>query len=256
MFSSYPFLPDFHRRFFGSPAAAETSTELIDRYMTSTEIIEIREGLFRGHHARLLFANDALQSAVALEEGQQHLLLFPYLRCFSWPFSSDRSIESTLLIGGGGFAWPRNFLHTRQEGRIDVVEVSSVMISISRRYFFLDDLLASPRFTLFEKDGFSYLLSCPHRYDLILCDAFTGKKENSSLISSNGITLIKAHLSENGIFMSNYITSLTGLHSRPGHSAKKLFETGFRNTSLIQADDTRDPSQLQNCILMASDGEL
>jgi hypothetical protein len=75
-------------------------------------------------------------------------------------------------------------------------------------------------------------------------------------MSGDGIALLKAHLTENGIFMSNFITSLTGLHSRPGHSAKKLFESGFRNTSLIQADDTRDPSQLQNCILMASDGEL
>ena len=130
------------------------------------------------------------------------------------------------------------------------------MIDISRRYFFLDELLASPRFSLFEKDGFSYLLSCPYRYDLILCDAFTGKKESSSLMSGDGIALLKAHLTENGIFMSNFITSLTGLHSRPGHTAKKLFESGFRNTSLIQADDTRDPSQLQNCILMASDGEL
>ena len=256
MFSSYPSLSDFRRRFSGSSATAEASTELIDRYMTSTGIIEVREGLFRGHHARLLFADGALQSAAALEKGQQHLLLFPYLRCFSWPFSSGRSIESTLLIGGGGFAWPRNFLHTRQEGRIDVAESSSVMIDISRRYFFLDELLASPRFSLFEKDGFSYLLSCPYRYDLILCDAFTGKKESSSLMSGDGIALLKAHLTENGIFMSNFITSLTGLHSRPGHSAKKLFESGFRNTSLIQADDTRDPSQLQNCILMASDGEL
>ena len=67
MFSSYPFLPDFRRRFSGSSAAAEASTELIDRYMTSTGIIEVREGLFRGHHARLLFADGALQSAAALE---------------------------------------------------------------------------------------------------------------------------------------------------------------------------------------------
>ena len=134
--------------------------------------------------------------------------------------------------------------------------ISAASHGLSPPYFFLDELLASPRFSLFEKDGFSYLLSCPYRYDLILCDAFTGKKESSSLMSGDGIALLKAHLTENGIFMSNFITSLTGLHSRPGHTAKKLFESGFRNTSLIQADDTRDPSQLQNCILMASDGEL
>lgn len=225
---------------------------------TSFGHIVVSETSFRGHRARLLFVNDALQSAMAMEDGQQHMLLFPYLRGFNWGFRLKPDIRRTLLIGGGGFAYPRYYAHAFPELKLDIVEMSRDMIDISRRFFFLDELLQSSpsNLRLYEKDGISFLLGCPDRYDLLLCDAFTGKDADEGLFSADSLALFHAHLCETGICICNIITAVKGIHALPGHCLKKRFQAQFRNILLLQADESRRPEEKQNCLLIASDAAL
>ena len=240
------------------PQTASSSESILFEESASCGRIVVKETFFRGHRARLLLVDGAMESAMALEEGCEHLLLFFYLREFDWAFRLHPGIRDTLLIGGGGFAWPRHFFHDHPDGFLDTVEISREMIDISRRFFRLNELeeAAEGRFRVFETDGVSYLLGCRKQYDLILCDAFTGKAADRSLFSDDGIILLKAHLTAGGICICNIITSVSGFHSRSGRALKSRFGMQFRHTMLLQADDSIPPSERQNCLLIASDSEL
>ena len=261
----HPFIP---QRFLSRPRTEQPSdgTDLLYERHTEGGLLRVEETHFRGHRSRLLIVDGALESAMPLEEGQHHLLLFPYMRGFDLAFGIHPSIRSTLLIGGGGLAYPRHYLRTKPGRALDIVEISSDMINVSRRFFDPDKQFqydpAGPEeagtspVRLFETDGFSYLLSCAGRYDLILCDAFTGRKEDDTLFSSDGIMLIHAHLEEGGICMANLISAVKGPLMSPGLMIKRRFSSVFRNVSLFQADDSRSPYESQNCLLIASDRDL
>ncbi|MDO5702808.1 MAG: hypothetical protein Q4G47_05590, partial [Lachnospiraceae bacterium] len=158
-----------------------TSGEILCRRHTQDGFLEVRETYFRGHHARLLFIDGALQSAMVPEDGRRHMLLFPYMQCFSWPFSAGREVKKSLLIGGGGFVWPRYSLKMYPDCTVDAAEISRDIIEVSREYFFLDELCASPHFQLIEGDGLTHLMGSAVQYDLIILDAFTGADADSGL---------------------------------------------------------------------------
>lgn len=233
-----------------------TSGEILCQRQTPDGFIEVRDTYFRGHYARLLFMDGALQSAMVLEEGRGHMLLFPYMQCFSWPFSAGRKVEKSLLIGGGGFVWPRYSLKMYPDCAIDAVEISGDILKAAREYFSLDELCEYPEFNLIEGDGLAYLMGSEKQYDLIILDAFTGADAASELFTEGGLSVIKAHLMHGGMCICNIVTSVSGLHSFHGRGMKRHFSEYFRNVSLMQANASLPPAQVQNCVLLASDEEL
>lgn len=54
-------------------------------------------------------------------------------------YLQTRTIKDVLLIGGGGFQFPKYFL-SHQTGNIDVVEINSILYGISKKYFFLKEV--------------------------------------------------------------------------------------------------------------------
>ena len=214
--------------------------------------LEVREGYFRGHVSRLLLEDGALETAMPLSEGEEHVLLFPYMRLFDQAFALRPGIRSVLLIGGGGFQWPRHVLKTRPDIEIDVVESSPDVISISRRFFGLNTLEKDARFHLYPADGFDFLLGSAKRYDLILNDAFTGAAADSALLSAEGISLTKVHLSEEGLSLLNMVSAVRGPFTFRTRHIRRRFSDTFRHTLLLQADESRSPYDIQNCVLFAS----
>ena len=223
---------------------------------TACGYVIVAEQLFRGHLSRLLFVDGALQSAAVRERDKEHILLFPYMKGFDWAFRLHGDLQDALLIGGGGFVYPLHFLHVSPTASMDVVEMSPEIIGLSRRFFFLNKLEQNPRFRLFKTDGISFLLQSDRQYDLLINDAFVGKESDADLFRDDGIALAKAHLKEGGLYFCNIVTSLRGLLSRNGRRMIRHFSVHFRNVTILAADDTRNPCERQNCLLIASDQEL
>ncbi len=219
--------------------------------------IIVSQKFFRGHRARLLFVDGALQSAVSVEEGGRWTLLFPYMRAFDWSLRMRSGARSALLIGGGGFVYADHFLHECPEASMDVAELYPEMIDVARRYFFLNEIERDyPGFRLRAAEGFSYLLGSDRRYDLIFNDAFRGFQSDTGLFSRDGMAVVRAHLKEDGLYLCNLITALKGPRSIPGMRLKHRALEQFRNVALFQADDSRSPCEKQNCLLIASNRSL
>ncbi len=121
--------------------------------------IEVCEGLYNEERMRLLLVDGAMQSAQYLDPLLEDELAFEYMREFEWAFRLHPSARRVLLIGGGGFAYPRFFLKNYPEKSIDVIELSPTIVEIAREYFGLRALEAQypDRLRVIVGDGHRYL---------------------------------------------------------------------------------------------------
>ena len=121
--------------------------------------IEVCEGLYNEERMRLLLVDGAMQSAQYLDPLLEDELAFEYMREFEWAFRLHPSAQRVLLIGGGGFAYPRFFLKQYPEKSIDVVELSPTIVEVARDYFGLRALETQypDRLRVIVGDGHRYL---------------------------------------------------------------------------------------------------
>lgn len=243
--------------------------------------IEVCEGLYNEERMRLLLVDGAMQSAQYLDPRLQDELAFEYMREFEWAFRLHPAAQRVLLIGGGGFAYPRFFLKQYPEKSIDVVELSPTIVEVARDYFGLRALEAqySDRLRVIVGDGHRYLekLSATFattdasvgvanagdreahtaakgdslRYDAILNDAYIGYKSSASMQAS--AQLFHHCLTDGGLYAANMVTALRGLHSIQMRRERKNFQKVFAYTFLMQCDDEISPFVPQNNIFFASD---
>ena len=215
--------------------------------------IEVCEGLYNEERMRLLLVDGAMKSAQYLDPLLQDELAFEYMREFEWAFRLHPSAQRVLLIGGGGFAYPRFFLKQYPEKSIDVVELSPTIVEVARDYFGLRALEAqySDRLHVIVGDGHRYLENTIIKYDAILNDAYIGYKSSASMQAS--AQLFHQCLTDGGLYAANMVTALRGLHSIHMRRERKNFQKVFAYTFLMQCDDELSPFVPQNNIFFASD---
>ncbi|SFG29671.1 spermidine synthase [Oribacterium sp. WCC10] len=226
--------------------------------------IEVCEGFYDGEHMRFLLVDDAMQSAQFTDPEMEFELPFDYMESFNWIFSLNKNIKRTLLIGGGGFAYPKYYLGMYPDKYMDAIEISEPVIDTARRYFGLGELekKAGEHLQIIVGDGNKFLIdralsireagnALDLRYDVILNDAYVGH-ESSSLLKKSA-ELVKACLNENGIYAANMVIPLRGPRYAKAKEDMDVFSEVFNYTFLLQCDEEINPYVPQNCIFFASD---
>lgn len=128
-----------------------------------------------GAEVRVLQTGGVWQSATYLGD-RRFEPVFAYYRAFDHMFEAARTggvaVRYALMLGGGGFAYPKHALTTRSDLRMDVVEIDPAIVQTARDYFFLDELeqrLAeeaaaagedASRLRVITLDGRAYLEAC------------------------------------------------------------------------------------------------
>ena len=94
-----------------------------------------------GSLVRMLNVGGVLQSATYLDERWAQCP-FAYLRSFDHMFEAQPTltVRRVLMIGGAGFAYPKQLLVEHPGVQLDVVEIDPAMVDLARREFFLDRL--------------------------------------------------------------------------------------------------------------------
>ena len=207
-----------------------------------------------GRQARLLLVNGAVQSAMYTEPAFRSRLIFPYMREMQWLHALRPGSRRTLLLGAGGFAWPRHVLSEDPLCSVDAVEISRTVIDVSREWF---DLPEDPRLRVFCCDAADYLRRYTGAgYDFVINDAFRGLKHAGSLHSRENLRQIRSVMNRDGVYAVNYPASLKGLRSSGASREMRRLRSVFRYTLLLPCEEGRSPYERQNCLLLASDSEL
>ena len=115
--------PRFYRTKFG-PAVVCTTTDA------------------DGRAVRLLLVGRSVQSATYVDEEYRAEPVFDYYLAFDLMFDAKPDIERVLMVGGGGYAYPKHIIATRPEVHMDVVEIDPAITRIALADFYLAEYLS------------------------------------------------------------------------------------------------------------------
>lgn len=241
--------------------AALTQTYL---RQTDTHFVKTSKGIARIHTARdendtpvrVLQLQGAYESATYLDENRYEPV-FAYQQAFDHVFEGHLPSNEILMIGGGGYAWPKHVLSTKPEMQIAVVELDPSITTLARKWFYLDQLLeeipdATDRLKLITADGRNYLEGTANRYAAIINDTFTGKDPALSLATIEALRIAKTSLLPGGIYATNVVSEQEGEDISFLRDVVTTLNEVFAHVVVIPCEDTSFGLE-DNYLVLASD---
>ena len=210
-----------------------------------------------GDTVRVLEVGGTYESATYLDERYCDLA-FEYTELFNHAFELGRDIRRVLVLGGGGFSWPKHLIAYHPEISVDVVEIDAGMIRIAREYFGLDELErqyhaeSEGRLRIFCEDALGFLLTHDDTYDLIVNDCFVGMEAPKELADWRATGIYRSHLNAGGVFFANVVAALMGRRSQNLRDLVRLLSARFKHVGVVPlgSDDLKVPD---NNLVVASD---
>lgn len=202
---------------------------------------------------------DGWHSATYVDIEMRNELVFAYTKKFNAIFTLNPNIQSILLIGAGGYSYPKYIISHYENISMDVVDNDPKAEEIAWNSFFLEDLYYqyhlkdTKRLNTIIDDGRHYIDTCTKKYDVIINDAYYGMLPVISLYTVEAFQSIKARLNPNGIFVANV----------PGYLALKdsiflantitTLKQVFKHVLLLPAPSHLSGSYNSNYVVFASD---
>lgn len=210
----------------------------------------------QGEQLRMLVVDGACQGASYHGE-KWNTLPFEYLRAFDRMFAMGKHIERVLLIGGGGFAYPKHLLTRRPDVSMDVLEPDAKVIGIALKEFHLNRLLdeCPDRIRIIQSTGQKWLEGSDDCYDAIVNDAFTGFDPVRDMVDAAFLEKAKSHLSPGGLYLANVVTyPKLGDYSHLEYAVEAL-KGIFASVQAIPTSDEAFSDE-ENYLVIASDSAL
>lgn len=187
-----------------------------------------------------------VQSAVFLDSDD---LVLAYTRYYHLLRHFKAEPLNTLMIGGAGYTFPREYLRTYQHSRIDVVEIDPRITQIARDQFRLED---DPRLNIVHEDGRMFINRAEgSAYDAVLIDAFGSLfSVPYHLTTIEAVEGVHRVLKEDGIVILNLGSSLSGSGSRFLQAELRTYRNVFPRVSVFTVNKDKTSEQLQNLIIV------
>ena len=232
-------------------------------YDTEYGRVLIYNGIRDGELIRILNIDSGYESATYVDEEKCNELIFEYTKLYDLMFEADINIKNTLLIGGAGYSYPKYYISHYEDKNIDVVEIDGKITEIAKKYFFLDKLIKdynleeNKRLNLITEDGRTYLNQNEKKYDAILNDAFSGNSPAKTLTTIEAVQKIKGSLIENGLYLTNIISSLEGENRKFLNAEVNTLKRVFKNVYIIPCvNDEENLEKVINNMVIATDADI
>lgn len=229
------------------------------RYDTMFGIAKVYTTSWEDARIRVLDINGTYQSATYLDNRWCEVP-FPYLTLYEAAFEATYPAQHLCMLGGGGYAFPKQVIARHPSARIDVVEIDPTITRIAYEQFFVDKLEQTYRATqngrlkTINTDAVHHLQDCAQkgtRYDAILNDCFAGESAVSALATPESTELLSTCLTQHGMYLTNTITALEGPDAEPLTHLVALLSAEFDHISALTCDRC-DPDEKDNIIVVAS----
>ncbi|MDD6289265.1 MAG: fused MFS/spermidine synthase [Eggerthellales bacterium] len=168
-----------------------------------------------GERVRVLSQGGVYQSATYVSPARRFDLVFEYYRAFDHVFDDESPANPRrrmLMLGGGGYAYPKHVISRHPDVSVDVLEADPLVTRIARRHFFLDDLLkercgeSGPRLNLVSARAQDYLLgACGMDYDVVINDCFAGAAPSGGQEAVEVCEHARRALRPGGVYVLNVV---------------------------------------------------
>lgn len=156
---------------------------------------------FSRDQIRVMKINGTLHSGIYLSKDD---LLFDYYKYFRLVSHFKPDTAKALLIGGGAYVYPLDFLKQFPDADLDVVEIDTQLTEIAHKYFRFNK---SSRMKIFNEDGRTFINRSRNRYDAIFLDVFNSYYSIPyHLTTIEAVRRIYAMLNTNGVVLMNLIS--------------------------------------------------
>ncbi len=189
-----------------------------------------------------------VQSAMFLDSDE---LVLDYSRYYHLIGHFKPDLQKTLIIGGAGYSFPKEYLRTYPQATIDVVEIDPGMTQIAREHFRLTD---DPRMRIFHEDGRMFInRAAAGQYDAILMDAFGSLfTVPTHLTTVEAVRHFHRILKDDGVIVFNLGAAITGPGSHFLHAELATYRAVFPTVLLFKVNSDYPDEKLQNLIIVAS----
>ncbi|MCC8194037.1 MAG: fused MFS/spermidine synthase [Deltaproteobacteria bacterium] len=214
--------------------------------------IRVQEGSQDGHKVLYLITDPgSAQSGMRPDDPSR--LLFDYTRHYAIGWHIKPDAREFLMLGGGGYSVPKYLLHAKKDARVDVVEIDPGITETARKYFALKD---DDRLRIFHEDARVFLNRMagekPGGYDIVMGDTFTSSYNIPFHLGTvECAERIKALLRDDGVFVCNIISAVTGEEGKILRSIHAAFAEVFPQTHIFPVSMPNRPGLAQNVILVA-----
>ena len=212
-----------------------------------------------GTPVRMLNVNGAFQSACYATDELACELACEYQREEARIVSELPRLREAVVIGGGGFSFPKWLVTHLAPVRVTTVEIDPKIIELARREFYLDATEGryegTGRFCVVCADGWEWLRRQAEPVSLIVNEAFSGSRPLGPLGTPEGARLVHEHLAEGGSYMANVRCPLEGRGSHVLYETLAAFAAEFEHVWLVP-EAPESPRQKGNNTIVASDCDL
>ncbi len=189
-----------------------------------------------------------IQSGMLLDSDE---LAFDYANYYHLIRHFKPDFQKTLMIGGAGYSYPRDYLKKYPNAKINVVEIDPQMTAIARKFFRLED---NPRLNIIHQDGRIFLNQAEsNEYDAVLMDAFGSLfTVPFQLTTIEAVRQINRVLKDDGVVIFNLGGALKGNLSKFFQAEFKTYKRVFPNVYVFKVNAPYTDEQWQNLIIVAS----
>jgi spermidine synthase len=196
---------------------------------------------------RRMGINNEAHSAMYLESDE---LVSEYAKSYHLIRHFYPDFKSSLMLGGAGYSFPKSYLKTYPNAKIDVVEIDPKVTQLAKDYFKLKE---DRRLSIFHNEGRTYLNHTEKTYDIILGDAFSSSYSIPyQLTTQESAQKMHDILNDDGIVILNIISSIEGDSGKFFRAEYATFKTVFPQLFVYPLHDSKNGSTIQNIFLIAS----
>jgi spermidine synthase len=204
--------------------------------------------VMRGRMVRAIMTHPkAMQSAMFVDDPGE--LFLEYTKFFELAFYFKPELKKMLMLGGGGYSFPKYSLKEYPGTEIGVVEIDPMVTGLAKRYFALDE---DPRLTVFHRDARNFLNSAGRRYEAIVGDVFNSHYSLPfHLATREAVESLRNTLTDDGVAVMNVLGQIEGRNGAFVRALYATFKSVFPQVWLFPVSDPEDGSLYQNIILVA-----
>ena len=188
-----------------------------------------------------------IQSGMFLDSDE---LAFDYTKYYHLLRHFKPDFKRTLMIGGAGYSFPKDYLARYPNAEIEVAEIDPQMTEIAKEFFRLKE---NPRLKIIHEDGRVYLnQAASNRYDAVLIDAFGSLSTIPfQLTTVEAVRHLSRVTTDDGVIIFNVIAALKGESNRFLQAELTTYRQVFPRVYLFKVHTEEAADRLQNLIIVA-----
>lgn len=199
----------------------------------------------------LTFDPHSTQSAMFIDGDE---LVFEYTKFYHLIRVLKPDFQRSLMIGGAGYSFPKEYLASYPNASLDVVEIDPALTDIARSRFRLQD---NDRLRIFHEDGRVFLNRTDDgSYDVVMMDAFGSLfSVPYQLTTTEAVSQIHRVLDDSGVVVFNIGSAIKGDASLFLQAELATYRGVFPNVYVFKVKPERTDDELQNLIVVACKSE-